>query len=176
MQNTQGLDFSNRIEDSDAGRYLTFFTDGQMFGISTSAVVQIVGLQDIIRMPDAPAYVKGVINLRGDVFPVIDMRLRLGHPEAPYNERTCIIVTQISGSAFGFIVDAVDEVRDISDAQISPPPKICCVPVNDYLTGIGRLEAVQGKQERMVLLIDAAHLLKKSELSALSLAVTAQSC
>lgn len=174
MQNTQTLDLASRTEDVGAERYLTFFTDGQMFGISTAAVVQIVGIQAITRMPDAPAYVKGVINLRGDVFPVIDMRLRLGHPQVPYNERTCIIVTQINGSAFGFIVDAVDEVRDIAKAQISPPPRISCTSANDYLTGIGRLATGQGKQDQMVLLIDAAHLLGKSEFAALSLAASAQ--
>ncbi len=168
MQNTWAIDSTRAQDHTNAARYLTFFTGGQMMAISAADVVQIVNIQEITPVPNAPAYVKGVINLRGDVLPVIDIRLRLGHPEAPYNEHTCIIVVQIRAGAFGFIVDMVDEVRDIAGERISPPPKLGRISANDYLKGIGRLMDEHSKRERMVLLLDAAQLLGASQIAALS--------
>lgn len=146
--------------DDMKGKYLTFWTFGQLFGIPISLVVQIVGMQEITPMPEFPAYAKGVINLRGQIIPVIDIRLRLNQPEAQYNERTCIIVTSIHDSAVGFIVDEVDEVLNIGDDIISPPPKMASSQ-NSYVTGIAKLK------KKVALLIDAQRLLEDSELEAL---------
>lgn len=135
------------------GKYLTFFTENQLFGVPIADVVQIVGMQDITEVPEFPNYAKGIINLRGTIIPVIDVRLRFGKEEKAYDERTCIIVTMIHDVAVGFIVDAVDAVTDIEDENISAPPKMSGEYSSSYLTGIARHEG------RVVLLLDAQRLL-----------------
>lgn len=145
------------------GKYLTFSTDGQLFGIPIADVVQIVGIQEITEIPEFPHYAKGIINLRGSMIPIIDVRLRFGKAEVPYNQHTCIIVTSIQGIQVGFLVDGVDEVANIPEEDISAPPKL-----NNgdngaaYLTGI----AAQGKKN--VLLLDAAKLLSDEVLAGFS--------
>lgn len=144
------------------GKYLTFYTEKQLFGISIRDVVQIVGLQDITEVPDYPHYAKGIINMRGVIIPLIDVRLRLNKPEAPYTDRTCIIVTSIRDHQFGFIVDEVDEVTDIEDDLISPPPMVSEDGANRYLIGVAR------HNSKIVLLIDTARLLREDEFEALT--------
>lgn len=145
------------------GKYLTFWTDRQLFGVPIADVVQIVGMQQITSIPDFPPYAKGIINLRGAIIPVIDVRLRFHKPEVPYNERTCIIVTHIQQHAAGLIVDAVDEVTDIDDSLISAPPKMSASELQaDYLTGIGKLE------QKIVLLLDIGKIVSKHEFETLS--------
>lgn len=146
--------------DEMKGKYLTFWTAEQLLGIPISLVVQIVGMQGITPVPEFPAYAKGVINLRGTIIPVIDMRLRLNQPETAYNERTCIIVANIHDAYAGFIVDEVDEVLTIEDDTIAPPPKMASAK-NSYISGIAKLE------KEVALLIDAQRLLGDSELEAL---------
>lgn len=135
------------------GKYLTFWTDKQLFGIPIRDVVQIVGMQEIAAIPEFPAYAKGIINLRGSIIPLIDVRLRFGKPETEYNERTCIIVTSICEKEIGFIVDAVNEVADIEEQDISDPPALSEDYANVYLTGIANQEG------RIVLLVDATKML-----------------
>ena len=140
------------------GKYLTFFTDGQLFGVSIADVVQIVGVQEITPIPEFPHYAKGIINLRGNIIPVIDMRLRLGKSETEYNERTCIIVTNIEEHYIGLIVDQVDEVTDISEELISPPPTVSGTG-ESFITGIGKLT------NKIVLLMNTKKLLGNEELT-----------
>lgn len=145
------------------GKYLTFWTDRQLFGVPIADVVQIVGMQQITSIPDFPPYAKGIINLRGAIIPVIDVRLRFHKPEVSYNERTCIIVTHIQQHAAGLIVDAVDEVTDIDESLISAPPKMSASELQaDYLTGIGKLE------QKIVLLLDIGKIVSKHEFETLS--------
>lgn len=140
-------------------KYLTFWTDGELFAIPISDVVQIISMQGITALPDFPDYAKGVINLRGNIIPVIDIRIRFGKPEIEYNESTCIIVTNMEDSYMGFIVDAVDEVTDIEEDTISPPPKVSKDITNRYLTGIGQIG------EKVVLLLDISKILSEDELT-----------
>lgn len=144
----------NRLEEA---KYLTFWTDGELFGIPISDVVQIISMQQITPLPDFPDYAKGVINLRGIIIPVIDMRVRLKKQEAEYNESTCIIVTSIQDTYIGFIVDTVDEVADISDDNISAAPRVSKDSTNRYLTGIGQVG------DKVVLLLDISKILSESE-------------
>lgn len=104
-------------------KYLTFFIDSQLFTVPTSEVVEIIRIQPITYMPNAVAYVKGVINLRGKVVPVIDMRLRFQKEEIPYDTRTSIVIVENKEMTVGLIVDSVNDVRDVSSAQISDSPK-----------------------------------------------------
>ena len=145
-------------EDTLKDKYLTFYTDKQLFGILISEVVQIVGIQEITAVPEFPSYAKGVINLRGIIIPIIDVRLRLKKEEIKYNERTCIIVTNINGSHIGFIVDSVNEVTNIYNDNISNPPQMGTDYVNTYITGIAKLN------NDIVLLIDLKKILNDKEL------------
>ncbi|MEG1777853.1 MAG: chemotaxis protein CheW [Angelakisella sp.] len=157
------------IEQTDTsemdGKYLTFWTDGQLFGVPIAHVVQIVGMQTITEVPEFPHYAKGIINLRGAIIPLIDARLRLGKQEVPYNERTCIIVTSINENFVGFIVDEVDAVIMIDDELISQPPQMSG-GTESYITGIGKLA------DKVVLLMDTRKIVGAEDLDILTEAVT----
>ena len=109
-------------EDTQEDKYLTFVIGKEDFGIEIRYVTEIIGIQGITEVPDMPHYVKGVINLRGKVIPVMDVRLRFGVDERPYDDRTCIIVININDQPVGLIVDRVLEVLDIQKSEIEPPP------------------------------------------------------
>jgi len=168
VEMTQDINNMNDEADTDEmiGKYLTFWTDKQLFGVPIADVVQIIGIQEITPIPDSPLYAKGVINLRGSIIPVIDVRLRFSKPEAEYSERTCIIVTKIEDSYIGFIVDSVDEVTTISDENISSPPKVSRERTNAYLTGIGKVE------NKVVLLLDTSKILNQDEIELVNDAVS----
>lgn len=157
----QGLAHHNPIGNFDEmeGKYLTFWTDNQLFGITIANVVQIVGVQKITPIPEFPKYAKGIIDLRGSIIPIVDVRLKLHKQEIPYNERTCIIVTNIQQNLIGFIVDAVDEVTKIEIENISDPPKMSSDCTNTYLTGIAKL------QNKVILLLNTEKMLNDDEIS-----------
>ncbi len=122
------------------GKYLTFALGDEQYGISIRHVTEIIGVQHITGMPDVDDYVKGVINLRGKVIPVIDMRLRFGLEEADYDERTCIVVVNIEDSSVGLIVDTVAEVQAIDDEHIDQPPSVFSNEAKEYIEGLGRVD------------------------------------
>ena len=124
--------------DEMRGKYLTFFTDNQQYGVPIADVLQIVGVQAITPVPEFPPYAKGVMNLRGAIIPVVDLRLRLMKPETVYDERTCIIVTNLDEKSLGLIVDEVDAVVEIPEEAISAPPKMSEYD-NGYVTGVGKI-------------------------------------
>ncbi|WRS26916.1 chemotaxis protein CheW [Oscillospiraceae bacterium MB08-C2-2] len=159
---------ADQQEDHVTGRYLTFFIDKQLFGIPVGDVVQIVGIQKTTQLPEHPDYIKGIINLRGQIIPVIDIRLRLGKPEAIYTDRTCIIITHIEESDFGLIVDEVDEVIDIAPSLVSPPPRIKSEKESSFLEGVARLNSGNSSMERVALLIHPATILCADEVQALA--------
>lgn len=152
----------NVEEDTLRDKYLTFFTDNQLLGIPIADVVQIVGVQEITSVPDFPDYAKGIINLRGTIIPVIDVRLRLHKEEILYDERTCTIVTNISGVFIGFIVDSVNEVTKIDKSNISAPPKMGTDYVNSYITGVGKLD------NKVVLLLNTQKMLSEKEIETIT--------
>lgn len=170
MDELQNLTYIQDVDDNEEldKQYLTFWTDKQLFGVKIANVVQIISIQEITPIPDAPDYAKGVINLRGSIIPVIDVRIRFGKPEAPYGEHTCIIVTNLEDTYIGFIVDLVDEVTTIEDDQISPPPKVSKDRCNPYLIGIGKVD------EKVVMLIDTAKILTENELELVEDAAAAE--
>lgn len=157
MNNLNEYDL-NIEEDTLKDKYLTFFTDNQLLGIPIADVVQIVGVQEITSVPDFPSYAKGIINLRGTIIPIIDVRLRLHKEEIGYNERTCTIVTNINGISIGFIVDAVNEVTNIERSNISDPPRMGTDYVNTYITGIAKLG------NKVVLLLNTQKMLSEKEI------------
>ena len=118
--------------------YLIYSVNEENYGVGINFVTEIVGLQKIIDVPDVPIFIKGVINLRGQVIPVIDIRLRFGLPEIDYSDRTVIIVMEHNGVQTGLIVDRVMEVLEISDENISSPPHGEETERDTLITGMGR--------------------------------------
>ena len=127
-------------EDTMKDKYLTFHLAGEDYGIDIAFVTEIIGIQKITEVPDMPDFVKGVINLRGKVIPVMDVRLRFLLPERDYDERTCIVVVDINGTAVGLVVDKVNEVADIPEADVEPPPRSSKGASSRYLKGMGKVE------------------------------------
>jgi purine-binding chemotaxis protein CheW len=145
-------------EEVPSDKYLTFPIGDEEYGINIQFVTEIVGIQKITDVPDTPAYVRGVINLRGKVIPVIDVRLRFGLPEREYDERTCIIVVNYNSMAVGLIVDAVSEVLDIPSGDVQPPPKVNKGAGSRYIQGLGKVE------EQVKILLDIERLLYDDEM------------
>ena len=125
------------------GKYLTFSLSKEQYGIGILKIVEIFGVVNITHVPQSPDYVKGVINLRGKIIPVVDLRLKFGLEEKEYDEKTCIIVGNITseGQEFpiGMIVDTVLEVRDFNSASLAPAPKYGSSLDTSFIVGIGKL-------------------------------------
>ncbi|MFW6312319.1 MAG: chemotaxis protein CheW [Spirochaetota bacterium] len=134
------------LADDDADgeaddKYLLFRLGDEDYGVPIDRVQSIEELQRIVAVPDMPPYVRGVINLRGSVIPVVDLRLRFEMAEREYDDRTCIIVIQHAGRTVGFIVDTVSEVQQIPGDAIQPPPEFRAVSDRErFIQGIGTLE------------------------------------
>ena len=126
------MDIDLIIEDVMRGKYLTFLVGDAGYGIEISYVVEIISVQEITLVPHTHAYVKGIINLRGTVIPVIDMRMRFGQGEVEYTEKTCIIVLSMDEMSVGILVDGVQDVSDIDDENIQDPPKITGNMLKNY--------------------------------------------
>jgi purine-binding chemotaxis protein CheW len=126
-------------EDTQEGKFLTFSLGNEEYGIEIRHVTEIIGIQNITDLPDMPDFVKGVINLRGKVIPVIDVRLRFNMQERAYDERTCIVVVNINDMAVGLIVDSVSEVIDIPAGDIEPPPRVKKGEASRYIKGLGKV-------------------------------------
>lgn len=126
-------------EDSMKDRYLSFRVAEEEYGIDIQFVTEIVGIQRISAVPEMPAYIKGVINLRGQVIPVMDVRTRFHMPEQKYNERTCVIVVNIGENFVGLVVDAVREVSSLPQEAICDPPRVARTESAQYIKGIGKV-------------------------------------
>ncbi|OOM81253.1 chemotaxis protein CheW [Clostridium sp. BL-8] len=133
-------------EDTQKEKYLTFLLDNESYGISINNVIEIIGIQPVTLVPELPDYIKGIINLRGKIIPVMDVRLRFRKAFREYNDRTCIIVVDINELSIGLIVDSVSEVLVISDQDIMPPPNLNNAN-NRYIKGIGKV----GKEVKLIL-------------------------
>ncbi|MDP4163445.1 MAG: chemotaxis protein CheW [Bacillota bacterium] len=149
-------------EDTQHGKFLTFALGEEVYGIEIKFVTEVVVMQKISDIPESPNYVKGIINLRGKIIPVIDMRLKLKKDSTQYTGRTCIVVIDIQALIFGLIVDNVDEVIMIPDTSIVPPPSYKTGFQNRYIKGIGKVN------EEVRLLIDCECFFKNDELQAVS--------
>ncbi len=148
-------------EDTQKGRFLTFALGKETYGIEITYVTEIIGIQEITELPELPEYIKGIINLRGKIIPVMDVRLRFKKEFHDYNDRTCIIVVDIKGVAIGLIVDSVAEVLTILEQDIAPPPQLRGQN-NKYIRSIGKV----GNDVK--LLLDCEKLLTDNELEDLS--------
>lgn len=148
--------------DNRAGKHLTFRLGREEFAIKVLKVREIMGIQDITAVPQTPEYVKGVINLRGKVIPVIDLRLKFGLPEMAYTQRTCIIVVQValdSGTVMmGIVVDTVSEVLNLAASDIEDTPDFGEGVETPYLLGMAKIKG------KVKILLDIDHVLTNQEL------------
>ena len=126
-------------EDTQRDKYLTFHLAGEDYGIEIRYVIEIIGIQNITEVPDMPAFIRGVINLRGKVIPVMDVRARFSLEDREYDDRTCIIVVNVEGTEVGLVVDEVSEVADIPEANVEPPPKTSRDAETSYIQGMGKI-------------------------------------
>jgi purine-binding chemotaxis protein CheW len=155
--------------DSRAGKYLTFELGQEEFGIQVLQVREIMGVQDITVVPQTPSYVKGVINLRGKVIPVVDLRLKFGLKEIEYTQRTCIIVVQVAGDAgpmlMGIVVDGVSEVLNVTAADIEDTPDFGHGVSTPYILGMAKIKG------KVKILLEIDQVMTSKELMTLEQAV-----
>ena len=152
--------------DARAGKYLVFQLGREEFGIRVLKVREIMGVQDITAVPQTPAHVKGVINLRGKVIPVVDLRLKFGLPEIEYTQRTCIIVVQVQGDTnsvlMGIVVDGVAEVLNLVAGDIEDTPDFGQGAATPYLLGMAKIK------NQVKILLDIDQVLNSQELHGLN--------
>jgi purine-binding chemotaxis protein CheW len=148
-------------EDTQKDRYLTFMIGSESYGIEVRYVTEITGIQAITEIPELPEYIKGIINLRGQIVPVIDVRLRFKKEPKEYTDRTCIIVVDISGMPIGLIVDRVSEVVTIPEQDVVEPPQANASMNNRYIKHIGK------SGNSVTLLLDCGKLLSDDDIDEL---------
>jgi purine-binding chemotaxis protein CheW len=154
---------STTLTQSRAGKYLTFFLAGEEYGLEILKVSEIIGLQPITRVPRMPEFVRGVINLRGKVIPITDLRRKF-NMAAEDSEDSCIIVVQMRGIQTGIVVDRVSEVVAVADGDIEDAPSFGAGIRTEFLLGIGKAGG------RVKLLLDIDKVLATSEIEALQAA------
>jgi purine-binding chemotaxis protein CheW len=162
-ENFEGMKEELQEENTLQGRFLTFSLANDVYGLPIEYVVEIIGIQSITIVPKVPSYIKGIINLRGKIIPVIDVRLKFGKEPAEYNDRTCVIVIETGDISVGLIVDNVDEVLTIEDDDIAAPPANRMGFENRYIMGIGKIGG------NVQLLLDCQKLLLGDEFAGMSI-------
>jgi purine-binding chemotaxis protein CheW len=136
-----------------AGKYLTFLLAEEVYGLEILKVREIIGMMTITEVPRTPDYVRGVVNLRGKVIPVVDLRLKFGMKTAEATEETCIIVVDVNGVEMGTIVDRVSEVLDIKEEEIEDAPSMGLDVNTDFILGMGKAD------EKVTILLDISKVL-----------------
>ena len=146
-------------ETSDIeGKFLTFVLGEEIYGIEILKASEIIGLMDITTVPQTPDYMKGVINLRGKVIPVIDLRKKFSMQEEVHTQETCVIVVEVNGSSIGLIVDSVSEVSDITGEEIENAPSFGQGIDTSFIMGLGKVK------DKIIILLDIDAVLSTEEL------------
>jgi len=156
---------SKPSQAANSQKFLTFELGGETYGVEILRVQEIIGIQNVTRVPRMPGFVRGVINLRGRIIPVIDLRTRFGIKETPDTEHTCIVITQINGPSgpltMGIVIEEVSEVIDIPEGQVESAPELGMGIRTDFLLGMGKLG------DAIVILLDIEKVLSHTDLEAL---------
>lgn len=150
-------DLLEESEDTQKDKFLTFRIANEDYGLDIRHVTEIIGIQKITQVPDMPDYVKGVINLRGKVIPIMDVRIRFHLEPRDYDDRTCIVVVNVNDNAVGLVVDTVKEVADIPAENIEPAPKGNAGVGHQYIMGLGKIG------DEVKILLDVERLLYEEE-------------
>jgi purine-binding chemotaxis protein CheW len=169
MQATVSSGAPALTSDNRAGKYLTFIVDQEEFGVAVLKVREIMGIQEVTAVPQTPAWMKGVINLRGKIIPVVDLRLKFGLAAAAYTERTCIVVVQIHSGAdllsTGIVVDEVSEVLTMSPGDIEDTPDFGSGVDTAYILGMAKIKG------KVKILLDIDKVLNSYEIRGLEAAL-----
>lgn len=160
MSEVEVRELLEQEEDTQKDKFLTFTLGNESYGIEIKHVTEIIGIQPVTEVPELPEYIKGIINLRGKIIPVMDVRLRFKKPYREYNDRTCVIVIDIKDVSIGLIVDSVSEVLSIPGTEIVAPPEVS-KSGNKYIKGIGKVGS------EVKLLLDCDKLLGEEEITSL---------
>lgn len=154
---------ASAVADERAGKYLTFRLGPEEFGVRVDKVREIMGVQEITAVPQTPDYLKGVINLRGKVIPVVDLRLKFGLPPEDYTQRTCIVVVQVAGESgaiqVGLVVDSVSEVVNLAAADIENTPDFGEKLSTPFILGMAKLKG------KVKILLDIDRVVSAGEVS-----------
>ena len=150
---THNANGSGNGAEAGIREYLTFTLGAEEYGVDILKVQEIRGYDSVTRIPDAPDFIKGVINLRGTIVPVVDMRLKFKLARADYNEFTVMIILNIARRVVGMVVDGVSDVMQLTAEQIRPAPEFGTSVNTRYITGLGTLD------QRMLILVDIERLM-----------------
>ena len=148
-----------QIADAPVGEYLTFKLGSEEYGIEILKVQEIRGYDAVTKIANTPEFIKGVINLRGTIIPIVDLRLRFNLGKVEYNEFTVVIILNLSGRIMGIVVDGVSDVIALQAGQIRPVPDLVATIDTKYLVGLGTVE------ERMLILVDIERLMTSQEMA-----------
>jgi len=156
------LEEVEELEDTQKNKYLTFVVGREVYGIEIKYVTEIIGFQAITEVPELPDYIKGIINLRGKIIPVMDVRLRFKKESLDYNDRTCVIVIEVNEFSVGLIVDSVADVLDIPEAEVAPPPQFNKEQQSKYIKAVGKVA------QEVILLVNCEKLLTETDMKTLA--------
>ncbi|MBD5417212.1 MAG: chemotaxis protein CheW [Desulfovibrio sp.] len=156
------MDPTLKKQDDELLQLVTFSIGDEEFGVNILKVQEIIRTMEITKVPRAPEFVEGVINLRGKVIPIIDLRRRFGLAPKAHDKNTRIIVIEINNIIVGFVVDAVSEVLRIPASTVEPPPPVVAGVESDYISGVGQL------QDRLLIMLDLDKLLSSEDVEMLS--------
>ena len=156
------MDPAQKRQDDELLQLVTFSIGEEEFGVNILKVQEIIRTMDITKVPRAPAFVEGVINLRGKVIPIIDLRKRFGLFSKPEDKDTRIIVIEINNIIVGFVVDAVSEVLRIPAGTVEPPPPVVAGVESDYINGVGKLK------DRLLIMLDLDRILSSEDMDMLN--------
>jgi purine-binding chemotaxis protein CheW len=155
---TQTQTSMNTSDKEGADEFLAFTLGGEEYGINILRVQEIRGYEPVTRIANAPAFIKGVVNLRGTIVPIVDMRIKLSLGTPTYDQLTVVIILNIAGRVVGMVVDSVSDVTTLSPDQLKPAPDISTSFDSDYLIGLGTLG------DRMLILVDIDKLMSGAEM------------
>ena len=156
------MDPSQKKQDDELLQLVTFSIGEEEFGVNILKVQEIIRTMEIAKVPRAPEFVEGVINLRGKVIPIIDLRRRFGLAPKAHDKNTRIIVIEINNIIVGFVVDAVSEVLRRPASTVEPPPPVVAGVDSDYISGVGKL------QDRLLIMLDLDKLLSSEDMDMLN--------
>jgi len=147
--------------------FLTFRLGGEEYGIDILRVQEIRGVDAMTRIANTPSFIKGVIDLRGVIVPIVDLRVKFAFEHAAYDAFTVVIILNVGSRVVGIVVDSVSDVITLSDQQVKPPPEFSAAVGSNYITGIGRVD------EHTIILIDIEQLMTSAEMQLVDQARTA---
>ena len=159
---------TNKIAKEDkeqsGGEYLTFILGTEEYGIEILKVQEIRSYEAVTKIANTPNFIKGVVNLRGNIVPIVDLRMRFKLTNAEYNDTTVVIILNINNRTMGIVVDGVSDVLQLNSTQISPVPELVSNIDTKYLLGLGSVE------ERMLILVDIEQLMSSQEMNSVEAA------